>query len=150
MKYLLDTCILSELIKKNPANNLIKWLSTQDENRLFISVLTIGEIHKGIEKLPGSKKKNKLHHWVNHDLKERFYNRILDFDLQTATTWGKIQAYSEIQGKSMPVIDGLIAATGIRYDLTVVTRNIKDMEISGVPLLNPWSNMQDNNLQKRR
>jgi predicted nucleic acid-binding protein len=138
MKYLLDTCILSELIKKNPSNNLIKWLSTQDENRLFVSVLTIGEIHKGIEKLPGSTKKKKLHHWVNHDLKERFYNRILELDLQAATTWGQIQAYSEIQGKSMPIIDGLIAATGIRYDLTVVTRNMKDMEISGVTLLNPW------------
>jgi len=138
MKYLLDTCILSELTKKNPSNTLINWLSAQDESRLFISVLTIGEIHKGIEKLPDSAKKNTLHHWVNHDLKERFYNRILDLDLQTATTWGRIQAYSEIQGRSMPVIDGLIAATGIRYDLTVVTGNIKDMQISGVSLLNPW------------
>ncbi len=138
MKYLLDTCILSELTKKNPSNTLINWLSAQDESRLFISVLTIGEIHKGIEKLPDSAKKNTLHHWVNHDLKERFYNRILDLDLQTATTWGRIQASSEIQGRSMPVIDGLIAATGIRYDLTVVTGNIKDMQMSGVSLLNPW------------
>ena len=138
MKYLLDTCIISELIKKSPSSKLIKWFSTKDENQLFISVFTIGEIHKGIEKLPRSKKKNKLHHWVNHDLKERFNNRILDFDLKSATIWGKIQADSEMQGKSMPAIDGQIAAIGIRYDLTVVTRNIKDMESSGVILLNPW------------
>ncbi len=141
MKYLLDTCIISELIKKSPSSKLIKWFSTIDENQLFISVLTIGEIHKGIEKLPGSKKKNKLHKWVNHDLKERFKNRILDFDLKSATIWGKTQAHSEMQGKSMPAIDGQIAATGIRYDLTVVTRNIKDMEISGVMLFNPWDHL---------
>ena len=139
MKYLLDTCIISELIKKSPSSKLIRWFSNIEENQLFISVLTIGEIHKGIEKLPSSKKKNKLHKWVNHDLKERFNNRILDFDLKTATIWGKMQAYSEMQGKSMPAIDGQIAATGMRYDLIVVTRNIKDMEISGVMLLNPWN-----------
>jgi len=139
MKYLLDICVLSELIKKSPSSNLIKWLSKIDENKLFVSVLTIGEIHKGIEKLPNSKKKTEFYQWVNHDLKERFNTRILDFDLQAATIWGKIQALSEIQGKSMLVIDGQIAATGIRYDLTVVTRNIKDMEMSGVNLLNPWN-----------
>ncbi len=142
MKYLLDTCILSELIKKNPNKNLIRWLSTVEENQLFISVLTIGEIHKGIEKLPDSKKKTNLHYWVNHDLVERFYNRILDFDIQTAIRWGQIQAYSEVQGKSMPIIDGLIAATAVRYNLTIVTRNVKDMEISGVTLLNPWVNTE--------
>jgi len=138
MNYLLDTCVISELIKKNPSQKVIKWVLTTEEPRIFISVLTIGEIHKGIEKLPESKKKEKLHKWVNYDLKERFRNRIIDFDLQTATVWGKIQAQSELLGKGMSAIDGLIVATGISYDLTVVTRNIKDMEISGATLLNPW------------
>ncbi len=138
MNYLLDTCVLSELIKKNPSPKVVKWVSKTEEPHLFISVLTIGEIHKGIEKLPESKKKEKLHKWVNYDLKERFKNRIIDFDLQTATVWGKIQAQSELSGKGMPAIDGQIVATGISYDLTVVTRNIKDMEISGASLLNPW------------
>ena len=72
MNYLLDTCILSELIKPNPNQNVIKWLSAIDERCLYISVLTIGEIHKGIEKLPESKKKENLHKWVKFDLKERF------------------------------------------------------------------------------
>ncbi len=138
MNYLLDTCVLSELIKKNPSPKVVKWVSKTEETHLFISVLTIGEIHKGIEKLPESKKKEKLHKWVNYDLKERFKNRIIDFDLQTATVWGKIQAQSELSGKGMPAIDGQIIATGISYDLTVVTRNITDMEISGASLLNPW------------
>jgi predicted nucleic acid-binding protein len=73
------------------------------------------------------------------DLKERFKNRIIDFDLHAATIWGKAQANSELLGKAMPAIDGLIAATGIAYDLTVVTRNTKDMEVSGVNLLDPWN-----------
>jgi predicted nucleic acid-binding protein len=138
MNYLLDTCVLSELIKKNPSPTLVKWVSKIEEPHLFISVLTIGEIHKGIERLPESKKKEKLHKWVNYDLKERFKNRIIDFDIQTATVWGKIQAKSELSGKGMSAIDGQIVATGISYDLTVVTKNIKDMEISGASLLNPW------------
>ncbi len=138
MNFLLDTCVISELTKKNPNPKVVNWISRTEETNLFISVFTIGEIHKGIEKLPKSKKKEKLHKWVNYDLKERFKNRIIDFDLQTATTWGGTQAHSELLGKAMPAIDGLIAATGISYELTVVTRNTKDMEISGVSLLNPW------------
>jgi len=138
MNYLLDTCVISELIKKSPSQKVVEWVSQVEETDLFISVLTIGEIHKGIEKLPKSKKKEKLHKWVNYNLQERFENRIISFDLQTATIWGKIQAHSEALGKPLPAIDGQIAATGISYDLTVVTRNTPDMEVSGVSLLNPW------------
>ena len=138
MNYLLDTCVISELIKKSPNQKVVEWVSDLEESNLFISVLTIGEIHKGIEKLPKSKKKDKFHQWVNYDLQERFKNRIINFDLQTATVWGRIQAHSETLGKALPAIDGQIAATGISYDLTVVTRNTTDMEISGVALINPW------------
>lgn len=138
MKYLLDTCVLSELIKKKPDKKVVKWVSRNDEGNLFISVLTIGEIHKGIEKLPKSEKKEKLHQWVTCDLKERFMGRTIDFDLKTATVWGKIQARSELSGKGMPAIDGQIVATGISYNLTVVTRNTTDMEISGAALHDPW------------
>jgi predicted nucleic acid-binding protein len=138
MNYLLDTCVISELIKKSPSPKVVKWVSNVEETNLFVSVLTIGEIHKGIEKIPKSKKKDKLHKWVNYDLQERFKNRIISFDLQTATVWGQIQAHSETLGKPLPAIDGQIAATGISYELTVVTRNTTDMEVSGVALLNPW------------
>jgi len=138
MKYLLDTCVISELIKKNPNKQVVEWISKTTETNLFISVLTIGELHKGIEKLPESRKKEKLHKWLNCDLKERFKDRIIDFDLQVATTWGKIQARSESAGKAMPAIDGMIAATGIANDFIIVTRSTSDMEISGASLLDPW------------
>jgi len=138
MNYLLDTCVLSELIKPEPSLNVIGWISDIDERCLYISVLTIGEIHKGIEKLPESKKKDNLHKWVNFDLNERFNNKILNIDIHIATTWGKVQAQSELIGQALPTIDGLIACTGIAHDLTVVTRNTKDMKSSGVSLINPW------------
>lgn len=138
MKYLLDTSVISELIKMKPNPKVVQWIAKAEESSLFMSVLTIGEIHKGIEKLPESRKKGKLHDWVRYDLEERFQNRILDFDLQTAVVWGRIQAHSELSGKAMPAIDGLIAATGLSYDLAVVTRNSTDIEMSGVTLINPW------------
>lgn len=138
MNYLLDTCVISELIKPEPNLNVIKWISDIDERCLYICVLTIGEIHKGIEKLPESKKKENLHKWVNVDLKERFNNKILNIDIHTATIWGKVQAHSELVGQTLPSIDGLIACTGIAHDLTIATRNIKDMKASGASLVNPW------------
>jgi len=138
MNYLLDTCVISELIKKQPNAKVVQWISDIEETQLFISVLTIGELHKGIEKLPESEKKIELHKWVTYDMKNRFQDKIIDFDLHTATVWGKIQAKSEMSGRKMPAIDSLIAATGLSHDLVVVTRNTIDMESSGVDLLNPW------------
>lgn len=138
MKYLLDTCVISEIIRRNPSSKITKWIKNEDENNFFISVLTIGEIHKGIEKLEESRRKEELHNWVENDLKERFLTRIIDIDLQIARTWGKIQGKAERMGKPMPAMDSLIAATGLTHHLTVVTRNISDMKESGVSLLNPW------------
>ena len=138
MNYLLDTCVISEIIKKKPSKKVTKWVKKEDESNFFISVLTIGELHKGIEKLTESKRKEKLHNWVENDLKERFWNKIIDIDMQVATIWGKIQGVAERAGKPMPTIDSLIAATGIAHHITVVTRNTSDMEESGVVLLNPW------------
>ena len=138
MKYLLDTCVISEIIRPRPSTKVTKWIKQEDESNFFISVLTIGELHKGIEKLDESRRKEELHNWVDNDLKERFWTRIIDIDLQTAMTWGKIQGMTERVGKPMPAIDSLIAATGITHHLTVVTRNISDMKASGVALINPW------------
>ena len=138
MKYLLDTCVLSELVKKLPDAKVVQWISGIDENNLFLSVLTIGEIRKGIEKIPSGSRKTQLLTWLNHDLLERFQNRILDLDLATASTWGRLQAKSELAGRPMPAIDGQIAATGVFHNLSIATRNISDMEISGALLHNPW------------
>ncbi|MBT3176344.1 MAG: type II toxin-antitoxin system VapC family toxin [Desulfobacula sp.] len=138
MKYLLDTCVISEIIKQRPSVKVTKWIKKEDEANFFISVLTIGELHKGIEKLTESQRKEKLHNWVENDLKERFLNKIIGIDMQVAIIWGKIQGMTERIGKPMPAIDSLIAATGITHHLTVVTRNTSDMKESGVVLFNPW------------
>ena len=138
MKYLLDTCVISEIMRSKPSGKVIRWIKSQDESSLFISVLTIGELHKGIEKLDQSKRKEELHNWIESDLKERFRTRIIDIDIETAMVWGIIQGAAERIGKPMPAMDALIAATGITRHLVVATRNVSDMKESGVALFNPW------------
>lgn len=138
MKFLLDTCVISEIARQEPSRKVAKWIKKEDERNFFISVLTIGELHRGIEKLAESERKEKLHNWVEDDLKERFSGRIIDIDIRVAMTWGKIQAMAERVGRPMPGVDSLIAATGITHHLTVATRNTSDMKESGVALLDPW------------
>lgn len=138
MKYLLDTCVISELAKPLPCKKVISWVSRNDEENFYLSSLTFGELHKGVSKLPPSKRKQNLHQWIEYDLKERFASRVLDVNLTVAKAWGEIQGKLEIKGCPMPAIDSLIAATGVAHDLIVVTRNIADMKESGVSLFNPW------------
>ena len=138
MNYLLDTCVISELIKPKPSSTVIKWLRSCQEESLFLSSLTIGEIQKGISKLPDSRKRKKLQGWLDSELTQRFDRRIIGIDFKVAQKWGEIQASSEIAGTKIPVIDSLIASIGIVYDMTVVTRNTGDMKNSGVRLFNPW------------
>ena len=138
MNYLLDTCLISELAKSKPNQKVVDWILSENETNFYISVLTFGELHKGIEKLPKSKKKEDLRAWVENDLRNRFANHIVEIDMQVSIVWGKIVGLAEKMGSPMPAIDSLIAATGIAHDLTVVTRNISDMEQSGVKLINPW------------
>lgn len=109
MKYLLDTCVISELIKPQPNRSVVSWLQSQTENDLYLSVLTFGEIEKGIEKAANEARKSKLKLWVEEDLKQRFKGRILAIDLDVCTKWGEIQARTELLGKPVPSIDGLIA-----------------------------------------
>ena len=138
MKYLLDTCVISELVKTKPNKKVVSWITKNDEVNFYLSSLTFGELYKGISKLPVSKRRKKLSQWIEHDLKERFTGKIFDIDLLVAKTWGEVQGASEATGNPMPAIDGLIAATALTHDLTVVTRNVIDMQQSGVSLLNPW------------
>ena len=138
MNYLLDTCVISELIKPKPNSKVINWLRSCQEENLFLSSLTIGEIQKGISKLPNSRKKHNLQEWMDNELIRRFDKRILGIDFIVAQKWGKIQALSEIAGTKMPVIDSLIASIGIVHDMTVVTRDTGGMEKSSANLFNPW------------
>ncbi|MGZ8250811.1 MAG: PIN domain-containing protein [Methylophilaceae bacterium] len=138
MKYLLDTCVLSELTKPQPAKAVMEWLGKQEESSLFLPSLTIGEINKGIEKLDESKRKVFLKNWLEHSVIARFNERVITLDTRVAMYWGELQANLIRAGKPMPVADSLIAATALYQGFTLVTRNTRDMEPSGVLLFNPW------------
>ncbi|GAB7024922.1 type II toxin-antitoxin system VapC family toxin [Geotalea toluenoxydans] len=138
MKFLLDTCLISELVKKEPNPAVVNWLDEQEEQSLFLSVLNLGELQKGISKLPDGPKKDELQAWVALDLVERFTGRILDIDLETALCWGGLQGMAEQKGERLPVMDSLIAATATAHGLVVVTRNVRDMERCGGRVCNPW------------
>lgn len=138
MSYLIDTNSISELVKKTPDPNVVRWFQQQKESELYLSVITFGELHKGIEKLDSSDRKSRLHRWVNEDLYFRFEERILNITLAEANEWGRMLAEVEVQEKSLPAVDVLIAATASVHQLSVVTRNVGGMKAAGVPLINPW------------
>jgi toxin FitB len=138
VNFLLDTCLVSELVKKEPNSKVIAWLDECDEQSLFLSVLTIGELQKGISKLADGVKKEKLQDWVEHDLADRFAGRLLDVDMDTALAWGKLQGEAEQKGEKLPVMDSLIAATAASHGLFVVTRNTKDLERCQAKVFDPW------------
>ena len=138
MNYLLDTCVISELVKPAADEKVTSWISNGIEETIHLSVITIGEIQKGITKLPASAKRRQLQRWLDNDLIERFENRIVPIDQKVARMWGKILAQAEKKGRQLPAIDGLIAATGLAYNMTVVTRNVSDMQVDGLSVFNPW------------
>ena len=139
MKYLLDTCLISELVKKEPNPAVLKWLDEHEEQTFFLSVLTPGELQKGVSRLPSGVRKDDLQDWIEHDLCERFGERILDLDLETSLVWGKLQGDAELKGEKLPVMDSIIAATAISHGMVVVTRNVKDMERCRARVFNPWA-----------
>ncbi|MBK7918746.1 MAG: type II toxin-antitoxin system VapC family toxin [Chloroflexi bacterium] len=138
MRYLLDTCVISELVSKKPETAVIDWIDGIDDEYFYLSVITIGEIKKGIEKLPDSERKELLASWLEEDLLSRFQGRILSFETAVMLTWGSLTAKLEQEGKKLPAIDSLIAAIALTNNLTLVTRNIADFQNTGVSLLNPW------------
>jgi len=138
VSWLLDTCVISELIRPRPKASVVSWIRERNEDELFLSVITVGELEKGIAKLPDSAKRAKLEQWVRRELADRFGDRLLVIDSSVAARWGGIVGASEARGQPLPVIDSLIAATGLQRDLTVVTRNTDDLERCGAHCFNPW------------
>ena len=141
MNYLLDTCVISELVKPAADEKVTSWISDCREETIHLSVLTIGEIQQGITRLPDSAKKQRLQRWLDNDLIERFENRVVPIDQKVARMWGKILAREAKKGRQIPAIDGLIAATCLTHDMTVVTRNVSDMQVDGLPVFNPWESV---------
>ena len=130
MSWLLDTCALSEYAKKAPAPEVITWLDEQDEASLYLSVITIGEIGKGILKLSktDSRRSQKLTAWLSK-VEQRFAGRILPLDAATLHVWAQIAAHTELAGQPLPVMDGLLMATAQCHGLTMVTRNVQDFAL---------------------
>lgn len=137
MKYLIDTCVISEIVRPFPEKAVLDWFKTVPSERLFLSVVTIGEIRKGIAKLAHSKRKTKLAEWLN-TLQDDYQDRILPIDLGVAETWGEMQALSEKKGSPTSTIDGLIAAIARTNGLILVTRNESDFEAYDISMFNPW------------
>jgi predicted nucleic acid-binding protein len=138
MTFLLDTCVISELVAKQPNLHVVQWVDSIDEDKLFLSAITIGEIKRGIEKLADSSRKSALAEWLEGDLLIRFIDRILPIDISVMLVWGQLTADLEKQGRRMPAIDSLIAATCLQARLDLVTRNERDFAHSGVAVVNPW------------
>jgi toxin FitB len=139
VRYLLDTCVISEVTKKRPSAKVLTWLDAREELTLFLSVITLGELQKGVSKLPVSRRRGRLQQWIEQDLTRRFTGRILGVELEVAMRWGAITATAEQQGRPVPVLDGLLAATALVAGLTLVTRNTPHMQTTGVQLFDPWS-----------
>ncbi|MDO5102927.1 MAG: type II toxin-antitoxin system VapC family toxin [Lautropia sp.] len=135
MSYLIDTNVLSELRKRQPDANLVAWVQARTRESLYLSVLSLGEIRKGVEGVADAAFRRTLTDWLEIELPRYFLGRILDVDAPVADCWGCLQAGA---GRTLPVIDALLAATAVQHHLTLVTRNIKDFEGLGVALVNPW------------
>jgi predicted nucleic acid-binding protein len=137
VKYLLDTCVISELVKPSPNRKVVGWLNELPSEALFLCALTIGEVRKGLTKLPDSGKKERLTLWLSTLLVE-YKERILSIDLLVCENWGVLQGNAEKAGTRMSTIDSLIAATAYTHNLTLSTRNENDFTPSNIPIINPW------------
>lgn len=136
--FLLDTNIISELVKPKPEANVTEWVENTDESLLYLSVLTLGEIRRGIAALPQSRRRATLGAWLDKDLRARFEGRILVIDQEVADRWGLLTAAARNSGIVLPVIDGLLAATALEHNLTLVTRDTGQIPSMGVAVFNPW------------
>lgn len=135
MSYLLDTSVLSELVRAKPNTNVLKWFETIPDESLYISVLTLGEIRKGIEAITDNNRKEKLKIWLEIELPNWFDNRILEINQSVADRWGRLQFEMK---RPIPAIDSLIAATALHHDLQLVTRNKQDFQFPSLQVICPW------------
>jgi predicted nucleic acid-binding protein len=136
--FLLDTNCISELVRVKPEPRVLEWMEAAEETLLHLSVLTLGEIRKGLAALPQGRRRTRLEAWLEVDLRVRFSGRILPVDAAVADRWGLLAAQARRKGVTLPIVDGLLAATALHHNLTMVSRNVCDFAAAQVPVLNPW------------
>ena len=139
MAYLLDTCAISEMVAVKPNHNVLEWFEHQPESTLYLSVITWGEIQKGIYQLPAGKRRLKLETWLFDELFSTFQGRIINIDEKLITTWAKMLAGFKSKGLIRPSLDSLIEATALQHNMILVTRNEKNFRDSEVSIFNPWN-----------
>jgi predicted nucleic acid-binding protein len=138
MNYLVDACVISEIIKPLPDENVLKWLSKIPDGNIYLSVITIGELQKGVARLGSTRRAQELQLWLDNEVSRRFQLQLLAIDSHVAVVWGKICAEKESHSKPKPAIDALIAATAIAKNMTLVSRNTSNMDFPGLTIVDPW------------
>lgn len=136
--YLLDTNAISEWVKPRPDPGVVRWFDQVDEDRTFLSVITLGELRKGIDRLDDGRRRHRLDHWLTTELPERFTDRILPIDATVADRWGRLLARTETADTTIHGTDALIAATALTHQLHIVTRNVTHFQPTGIDILSPW------------
>ena len=139
MTFLVDTNVISEWVKPRPDEGVAAWLSDVDEDRVYISVISLAELHHGVERMPLGARRRRLDEWLKEELALRFEERILLIDRAVAEAWGRIVARCATAGRPISAMDGFIAATAVTHSLILVTRNVSDFEFSVKDIVNPWA-----------
>lgn len=139
MSFLLDTNVVSEWIKPQPNPNVVAWLAEVDEDRVYMSVVSLAEIRHGVELMPIGRRRERLMSWLTDELPARFEGRILGIDQRIAEAWGIMMARSQKGGAQLGAMDAFFAATAHAHGLTLVTRNVRDFAKAIIPLLDPWT-----------
>lgn len=139
MNYLLDTNVISEWVKPHPDPGVAAWLAEVDEDRVFISVVTLAELRHGIERMPAGARRDRLDTWLRDELLPRFEGRILPVDGAVADAWGKVMARGQAAGRPVGAMDAFLAATAESHGLVLVTRNVSDFALVEQGVINPWA-----------
>jgi predicted nucleic acid-binding protein len=138
MSFLLDTDAISEWVKPRPNPGLLAWMESVDEDRIFLSVISLAELHFGVERMPTGRRRSRLEQWLQSELPIRFEKRVLPVDSSVVEAWGKIVSNCEAAGRPIGAMDGFMAATAQTHQLTLVTRNLSDFSLLKT-VLNPWT-----------
>ena len=138
MRFLLDTNVISELVKPLPNENVWEWVNALPDEQLFISSITIGELQRGIELLPSSIRRSDYERWLQEQILTQYADRIIAVDTMVMLRWGALMAGTAAKGRPLPVFDSLLAATALTHNMQLVTRNVQDFAETGVQVVNPW------------